>query len=54
MLNNSKFSPTAQSVALDRLRWIDKAMAKNKRGNTATKAHRQHVRYKIEKGLDLS
>ena len=39
-------------MALDRLRWIDAALARRRGGDIETVAHRQHVRYQIERGLD--
>jgi hypothetical protein len=42
----------AQSMALDRLRWIQAEMLGSRRGDTETRAHRAHVLYRIQRGLD--
>ncbi|SMF03832.1 protein of unknown function [Alteromonadaceae bacterium Bs31] len=45
-------SSVAQSMALNRLHWVEKAMKKNLRGSLATKAHREHILYRINKALE--
>ncbi len=52
VLNSGDYSKIAQSMALNRLRWIEKAMEKNTRGDLSTRAHREHILYRIEKALE--
>ncbi|MDX1562388.1 MAG: zinc-dependent metalloprotease, partial [Gammaproteobacteria bacterium] len=46
------YDHVARSMALDRLRWIEDELANNRRGNAETRAHREHVLYRIYRGLD--
>jgi hypothetical protein len=48
----NKYDHIAQGVALDRLRWIEKQVARNRGGDFETAAHREHIRYLIRQGLD--
>ena len=49
---DSGYDYVSRSMALDRLRFIENALANNRRGNDETRAHRAHVLYRIERGLD--
>jgi hypothetical protein len=46
------FDHVSRSMALDRLRWIEGELERSRRGNAETQAHRQHVLYRIGRGLD--
>ena len=46
------YDHVAQSMALDKLRWIENQVARNRGGNAETTAHREHIRYQIRRGLD--
>ena len=48
----NRYDNVAKSMALDRLRWIDAALARRRGSDAETTAHREHVRYRIELGLD--
>ena len=48
----NRYDNVAKSMALDRLRWIDAALARRRGSDAETTAHRAHVRYRIELGLD--
>jgi hypothetical protein len=48
----NRYDHVAKSMALDRLRWIDVELARRRGSDAETAAHRQHVRYRIERGLD--
>jgi hypothetical protein len=48
----NRYDHVAKSMALDRLRWIDAELARRRGNDAETTAHRQHVRYRIERGLD--
>lgn len=47
----ARYDNVARGMALDRLRWIEAQMRRG-RGDAATAAHRAHVLYRIERGLD--
>jgi Met-zincin/Domain of unknown function (DUF5117) len=47
-----QYDHVAQSMALDRLRWIENQVARNRGGDAETAAHREHIRYQIRRGLD--
>jgi hypothetical protein len=49
---DNRYDHVARSMALDRLRWIDAELARRRGSDAETAAHRQHVRYRIERGLD--
>jgi hypothetical protein len=49
---NGSFDHVAQSVALDRLRWIEDRLSRSRRADFETMAHREHVLYRISRGLD--
>jgi hypothetical protein len=46
----NRYDHLAQSMALDRLRWIEAALERG--ADTETTAHREHIRYRIEHELD--
>jgi hypothetical protein len=48
----NRYDNVAKTMALDRLRWIDAEFARRRSSDAETAAHRQHVRYRIERGLD--
>jgi hypothetical protein len=50
----NKYDHIAQGMALDRLRWIEKQVARKRGGDIETVAHREHVRYLIRHALDES
>jgi len=47
----NRYDHLAQSMALDRLRWIEAALERGG-ADTETTAHREHIRYRIEHELD--
>jgi uncharacterized protein DUF4953 len=47
-----QYDHVAQSMALDKLRWIENQFARNRGGDAETAAHREHIRYQIRRGLD--
>jgi len=49
---DNRYDHVARAMALDRLRWIDAELARRRTNDAETAAHRQHVRYRIERGLD--
>ncbi len=51
---DNKYDHIAQTMALDRVRWIDKQLARKRGSDLETVAHREHVRYLIQQGLDES
>ncbi len=51
---DSDYDRLSQSMALDRLRWIESELDDSRRGNFETEAHRQHVLYRIRRALDDS
>jgi hypothetical protein len=50
--DGNKYDHIAQGMALDRLRWIEKQVARKHGGDVETVAHREHVRYLIQHALD--
>jgi hypothetical protein len=48
----STYDHVSQSMALDRLRWIEDQVSRSRRGSVETTAHREHVLYRISRGLD--
>jgi hypothetical protein len=48
----SSYDHVSQSMALDRLRFIEDRLSRSRRGNLETAAHREHVLYRISRGLD--
>jgi len=50
--DGNKYDHIAQGMALDRLRWIEKQVARKHGGDVETVAHREHVRYLIQRALD--
>jgi hypothetical protein len=50
--DGNKYDHVAQGMALDRLRWIEKQVARKRAGDLETTAHRQHVAYLIRHALD--
>ncbi len=50
--DGNKYDHIAQGMALDRLRWIEKQVARKRGGDVETTAHREHVRYLIQHALD--
>ena len=48
----ARYDNVARGVALDRLRWVEGQMTRNRGGDAATAAHRAHILYRIERGLD--
>lgn len=52
MLNNSAYLPTIQGVALHELHRIQKAIQKDWPAFNLTPAHRDHLLYRIRRGLD--
>ena len=51
--DGNKHDHIAQGLALDRLRWIEKQVARKQRaGDIETTAHREHLRYLIQHALD--
>lgn len=50
--DRERYDPVAQTAALDRLRWIERELGRARGGSAATAAHRAHVLYRIERGLD--
>src|SRR6185503_15246408 len=49
---DNRYDNLAQTMALDRLRWIDSALARGRGADAETAAHRSHIRYRIEHDLD--
>jgi hypothetical protein len=49
----NRYDHVAKSMALDRLRFIDAELARRRGSDAETTAHRQHIRYRIERGLDV-
>jgi hypothetical protein len=49
----NRYDHVARSMALERLRWIDAELGRRRGSDPETAAHRQHVRYRIERGLDV-
>ena len=49
---DNRYDHVARAMALDRLRWIDAELARRRTNDAETAAHRQHIRYRIERGLD--
>jgi hypothetical protein len=50
--NRNQYDHVAQTAALDRLRWIERELARARRSDAETAAHREHILYRIERGLD--
>jgi hypothetical protein len=50
--DRERYDPVAQTAALDRLRWIERELTRSRGGDSATAAHRAHVLYRIQRGLD--
>ena len=50
--DRNKYDHVAQTAALDRLRWIERELARDRGGDAETAAHRAHILYRIERGLD--
>jgi hypothetical protein len=50
--DRSKYDHVAQTAALDRLRWVERELARNRGGDAETAAHRAHILYRIDRGLD--
>ena len=50
----SSHDHVSKSMALDRLRWIENELSRNRRADLETTAHREHVLYRISRGLDES
>lgn len=48
----NRYDNVAKSMALDRLRWIEVESGRRRGSDAETAAHRQHLRYRIERGLD--
>ena len=48
----NRYDNLAKTMALDRLRWIEVETARRRGSDAETAAHRQHLRYRIERGLD--
>jgi hypothetical protein len=48
----ARYDNVARGVALDRLRWVESQMTRSRGGDAATAAHRAHILYRIERGLD--
>jgi hypothetical protein len=48
----NRYDNLAKTMALDRLRFIESALARGRGGDVETAAHRNHIRYRIERGLD--
>jgi hypothetical protein len=51
--DRARYDHVAQTAALDRLRWIERELARSRGGDAETAAHRAHIRYRIERGLDV-
>ena len=49
---DGNYDNVARSMALDRLRWIEDQLTRSRRANLETTAHREHVLYRIGRGLD--
>lgn len=49
---SSDYDHLARTMALDRLRWIESALERNRRGNDETRAHRAHILYRIDSELN--
>jgi hypothetical protein len=49
---NGDYDHVSKSMALNRLRWIEEALSRNRRSSLETAAHREHVLYRISRGLD--
>jgi hypothetical protein len=50
--DRSKYDHVAQTAALARLRWVERELARDRGGDAETAAHRAHILYRIERGLD--
>jgi hypothetical protein len=48
----NRYDNLAKTMALERLRWIDAALARRRGADAETAAHREHIRYRIEVGLE--
>ncbi|MCZ6671856.1 MAG: zinc-dependent metalloprotease, partial [Verrucomicrobia bacterium] len=52
IVNGKDFDRVSQSMALNRLRWIEDNTTTRRSDSLQTKAHREHILYRIETGLD--
>lgn len=52
IVRGSKHDRISQSMALNRLRWIEDNIELSRSDNLQTKAHREHILYRIETGLE--
>jgi hypothetical protein len=50
--DRNRYDHVAQTAALDRLRFLERELARDRGGDAETAAHRAHIRYRIERGLD--
>lgn len=53
IVHGDKYDPISQSMALNRLRWVEKNTKIRRSDSLLTQAHREHLLYKIEEALDL-
>ena len=54
IVNGGGYDSISESMALNRLRWIERELGANRRVDLPTQAHREHVLFRIESGLDPS
>ena len=52
IVTGKDYDRISQSMALNRLRWIEDNSSTNRSNNLQTKAHREHILHRIETGLD--
>ena len=52
IVNGKDYDRVSQSMALNRLRWIEDNTSTRRSDSLQTKAHREHILYRIESGLD--
>ena len=52
IIRENHYDPVSQSMALNRLRWIEENTTTKSSDSLLTRAHREHIRYKIQEGLN--
>lgn len=49
---NGSYDHVSRSLALNRLRWIEDELSSSRRSSLETRAHREHILFRISRGLD--